>query len=464
MSKQNTSQSQFAIGSGRQRPPYVPKAIQCTQCGGALSLFSEQTQMITCDYCGSQLDASSEEYRVLDEKLEKRDLLFPVGMDVYHEDIKFKIIARMVFEGSYLDEDDDGKEILVTYDSTDYLLFHPRKKHLWLTECEDEFSISSSTHLLTRNNPFHTDEIIVDDETWKLKEKGTLELRYVDGALPWIAKVGDSVEFAEFSSQMFGNSRMYEVQQSKLEDGSAEIECAFSQTLSNAEIQLALRDNFASLKGISKHYTDVPRWLRKIAIFCSIFVCCLFVGSCWRGSAVPVDKFSFTAEELDVGTISRSFTITDVSKPVVIAVHADLDNAWMALDLAILEAPTPTENYDSYPTLISKEENLEPALQSKIVHVTDVELSYYSGYDGGESWSEGDLSQELWLVFPKPGEYRLMATGISEYGSTEYADQAKHSIYVVVHEGNELRQYGIAMFWLSFLIYCLVVNVEELQR
>ena len=78
-----------------------PKAIQCTQCGGALSLFSEQTQMITCDHCGSQLDASSEEYRVLDEKLEKRDLLFPIGMEVYHEDIKYKIIARMVFEGTF---------------------------------------------------------------------------------------------------------------------------------------------------------------------------------------------------------------------------------------------------------------------------------------------------------------------------------------------------------------------------
>ena len=34
---------------------------------------------------------------------------------------------------------------------------------------------------------------------------------------------------------------MYEVQQSKLKNGSSELECAFSQKLSNAEIQFALR-------------------------------------------------------------------------------------------------------------------------------------------------------------------------------------------------------------------------------
>ena len=116
-----------------------------------------------------------------------------------------------------------------------------------------------------------------------------MELRYVM-ALPWIAKVGDSVEYAEFSSKSFGTSRMYEVQQSKQEMEVQNWNVLFLK-LSNAEIQLALRDNFCTPQRSFKTLYRCSRWLRKMAIFCSILVCCLFVGSCWRGSAVPVENF-----------------------------------------------------------------------------------------------------------------------------------------------------------------------------
>ena len=43
----------------------------------------------------------------------------------------------------------------------------------------------------------------------------------------------------------------------------------------------------------------------------------------------------------------------------------------------------------TYEELVRKEEALGEGQQSQVLMVSDVGMSYYHGYEGGESWSEG---------------------------------------------------------------------------
>jgi hypothetical protein len=55
----------YGLNQGRPRPPYQPKNIQCKGCGAGLSVKDEHAELVVCDYCGSHLDVSAPEQKVL---------------------------------------------------------------------------------------------------------------------------------------------------------------------------------------------------------------------------------------------------------------------------------------------------------------------------------------------------------------------------------------------------------------
>ena len=57
-----------------------------------------------------------------------------------------------------------------------------------------------------------------------------------------------------------------------------------------------------------------------------------------------------------------------------------------------------------------KEQALDESQQSKVLMVSDVGISYYHGYEGGESWSEGSIKQVRDGCFPEgvTGPFRLL--------------------------------------------------------
>ena len=91
-----------------------------------------------------------------------------------------------------------------------------------------------------------------------------------------------------------------------------------------------------------------------------------------------IHQQTLSADQLTQEATTSAFQITD---PGLLRVEltAPLDNAWMALDVALIEG------------------------DDTVSYVTDADLSYYHGTEGGESWSEGSRSESLLLSGPKGG-------------------------------------------------------------
>jgi len=196
----------FRLNSGRKRPPYQPKNIKCGSCGAGLTVKAEQSRMVVCEYCSSRLDVSSSEQTVLGKGLENKPY-FPLELGdlFHHKATRFEVISRMAFI-----EDNDISEM-----TKEYLLYNPLRGTMWLGEYEGHYSISYPSHVMPATDPFDVSRGDVikthDGSQWVAEGKGTYELHYVDGALPWIAKVGDRIRYAEFADKS-GSGKRYEAQ------------------------------------------------------------------------------------------------------------------------------------------------------------------------------------------------------------------------------------------------------------
>ena len=187
--------NRFTVGQGRERPSYEPIAHKCPHCGGDLEVKDEQAQLVVCPYCGSHLEMSQTALTALGRR-DESSWQFPlaVGARFQHRGLRFEVIARMA-----LIEDGDASEC-----TRQYYLFNPRLGSMWLSEYDGHWSLSTGCHVMpTVLGPFagtRGDILTTHDGRERVcEETGEYQLAYVDGALPWIAKVGDVSQYAEFS-------------------------------------------------------------------------------------------------------------------------------------------------------------------------------------------------------------------------------------------------------------------------
>lgn len=85
----------------------------------------------------------------------------------------------------------------------------------------------------------------------------------------------------------------------------------------------------------------------------------------------------------EVTHISPSFTVTGIRAPLKIALSAPVYNSWAAADFCLVNEETKTERYGS------------------------VDVAYYQGVEGGESWTEGTSRPSIMICGVAPGRYHL---------------------------------------------------------
>jgi hypothetical protein len=257
----------------------IPQNIKCGSCGAGLTVKDEQSQMVVCEYCGSQLDVSATAQTVLGKGLANKPY-FPLelGDAFHHKATRFEVISRLAFI-----EDHDISEM-----TKEYLLYNPRRGSLWRGEYGGHYSISHSSHGRPTKVAFDVSRGDVikthDGNQWVAEGKGTYALHYVDGALPWITRVGDRLQYAEFAEKSGSGKRYIQLM----------------------VIALAA----AVLNGLLAFY-------------------------CYQSGTVVL-KQGFLPQEITNGAMSRSFIVRGKGKITKITVSAPLDNAWMSLEAAIV--------------------------------------------------------------------------------------------------------------------------------
>ncbi|MEM1182710.1 MAG: DUF4178 domain-containing protein, partial [Acidobacteriota bacterium] len=323
-----------------------------------------------------------------------------------------------------------------------YLLYNPRRGTLWLSEYDGHWDLSHTSRVMPGADPRPLkkgDKLTAyDGSTWLLGGKGTYRLTWVDGALPWEAKLNDTIDYAELVAAD-GSGETYEVEY----PSTGEMEIGRGQLLTVDQVRQATGKDLPSPSGPRenvKEITGAYRAMKKAAFLFLVANVFALIFASFFGRTV-LDQ-EFTADQLTGEVLSEPFTVKKAKSALKIRVRAPLDNAWMALDLGLVrDGDVPT-----------------------VVHITDQDISYYSGRDGGESWSEGSKSKSQYLMVAEPGTYRLLVRAVSGRGNEQSSTRSYVPLRVKVTAGVKRGIWFLLAAFASFIALIIVFAQHQTWR
>jgi len=392
----------------RLRPAYEPKRIACRECGGPLLLKDERTVQRVCDHCGSLLELTETEQKVLERRSSAASgVAYEIGLQerLAIDGVTYEVIARVC-----LIEDGDVED-----QTHQYYLYNPRHRPLWLSVYGGAWDLSWRTRVRLERDPFAEDSDYIgsyDGRWWERMEVGETEVWHIDGALPYTLRTGDRSSYSDLS--LDGDlGTAFEVVRT-----ADEIEYGEGRSVAVTDVARWLGRPIGGVGGSSSESVPVrksPRGALFMIAASAALVCVGLVTMECKSheSGRLAARFTADPQDLQANALTPSFPVTQEEDTLRLRVVAPLDNAWMYSQLAVVEADGDT-----------------------VIHVTDLELSYYHGVSGGESWSEGTNWADVFVQLEEPGEYRLLLGGTSGYGEQTSA-VAQHSVTVEVYTGAE---------------------------
>ncbi|MBL7806637.1 MAG: hypothetical protein JNN28_02420 [Saprospiraceae bacterium] len=105
----------------------------------------------------------------------------------------------------------------------------------------------------------------------------------------------------------------------------------------------------------------------------------------------------------EVSHVSPSFQYTGATGPIQIDLSAPVNNSWVAADFVLVNEETKAERYGT------------------------VEIAYYHGVEGGESWTEGSSHPSIKICGVTPGKYHL-AMQIAKQPGESMITSLKYSV------------------------------------
>lgn len=389
------------------------RSINCSQCSAPITLLGgHKVLSITCSYCGSELDAK-DEYKLIRKFDQRARPVTPIelGMTGKFKGVEFTVIA------------------LVQYRTTDnygwleFALYSPTHGYAWLEQVDNHFLFSRRTRDLpgTPPRPQIKSTFKVHGRTYSMFEHYTASIIYVEGELTFIARKGDRVRTSEAISPPF----IYSIERTAYEE-----EYVLGEYIDPQEVYAALNIG----EDVGKRYTVHPAQpyvpspfisgLSKSGLYFMPVVALILLVILWFGWGNTIlqtrfDTRMFHQDRPGSQPQSKVFQVKDAGKLLELKMHSPLNNAWAAYDIQVHKGAKP-------------------------VFSMAKQLSYYSGYDGGEYWSEGTRSASAYFKVPDTGEYKLVIK--AQGGSGRSRRPPPTHLRVTVNEGIVVSRYFFCLF------------------
>ena len=332
------------------------------------------TLSVTCGQCRSVLDTSTGEAGILSkvQAQYKIEPLVPLGSRGKFDGVTYEAIG---FEQRYTISDGE------TFYWQEYVLFHPYKGFRYLSEYNGHWNYIRPTEVLPAGL-FHKS---YEGKTYRPFQKAVARTGYVIGEFPWRVEIGEAVTMVDYVAPPGILSS---------ESNAVETTWSMGQYMSGADIWTAF-----GLKGEpppkptgvyanqpNPHAGKAAHSWKMFAIFAALLlaILCIFVAS-HKEEPVFNGAFKFDpTAQTDQSVVSPPFEITG-GHPTAIHIEsrANVTQNWLYLQIALVNKDT-NESFDFGET-----------------------LSYYSGVDGGESWSEGSLKSGTTVHRVPAGHYYI---------------------------------------------------------
>ncbi len=398
------------------------RRVPCGGCDATVAIHGREARSVVCPQCHRMIDVSRSEPTTLDLAVQigKPNVPFHMGQKATIRGVDFTVVGHIRF----VEKDFEG-----TYHSDEFLLFSKDVGYQWIVLENGHFSLTRE--LDDRPVGFEPrlaapkQRLRFADRTWKVFESGYTQVEWVDGELPWVAKIGDQNYYMDAISPPFLLSAEWT---------ETEMEWYEAEYVDKAEIAEAFGlapEALPAAYNVAPHQPFRRSAFRQQAIWVMGLFAILFgIATFWSigktgdpaGSmTIRPDQFKNEYVTVDTFTVRQKDALCEAN------FHASVSNSWQYFQVAVVN---------------SKDE---------VVVDFSAEMSYYSGVDHEGSWSEGSTSDTVYFKLAEPGDYRLLILGQAGTGETA-GDVERNGVAVSIsiREGLVLTRY-----YLIFAVFCI---------
>ncbi len=369
---------QVAPTETKELPRVAIAAMNCPQCAGAIALAApDQAERVACQHCGALLDVRDNALAFLVSlKPLVRPPQLPLGSEGLLDEVRWRVIGYMV--RSVVFEQ-------VRYPWEEYLLYAPERGFSWLTCSDGHWSLVTAV-AAGKVEVRGDGSAVCDGVTFKRFQSAEATVDELCGEFYWKVEVGERALTQDFVSP----PQSLSLEQSISGDGESrqarEVNASLGRYLFREEISDAFSATaLAAPVGVGPNQPyfgpQLTRWWLAFAVV-------LVLG--WltlQGSTRQLYEQRFTIDLASKESPKRiEFTDPlpfEPRKNVRISLQADVRNGWVGLDGDLFN------------------------VDSGLVAPFYVEAGYWSGVEGGESWSEGSRTQDVHLSAVPAGNYAM---------------------------------------------------------
>ncbi|PIE23016.1 MAG: hypothetical protein CSA62_09810 [Planctomycetota bacterium] len=396
--------------------------IDCPSCSELITYRSSDAASVDCQHCHARIDISAEQPTAFGALYlqDRPKTPIQIGAPFEFRGARYHVCG---FIRSYMT--DEG----VRYYNNEWLLHSPKHGYRILESYAGHWSFvkklsSGPSQALRVRQLKRKSRFRFGDQQYRVFETCHRSvIDWVEGELDWVAQVGDVSGYMDAISPPLMLSATWT---------ETEMEWYLGEYVCPEEIAKGLGKPLTSLprpKGIAPHQPIVesPRNRQMRMLTTAFAVLFLLVGFIQLSkSGTRIADFQVQPQEYAGEYLSPSFVVSKDAVTCSSEFQANSDNSWHYFDVALIN---------------DKDEALFDY---------SAEISYYHGYSGGESWSEGSRSDSQLFRIEKAGSYRLLLKG-------QYGDGPAQALHVQIYEDVGVARYFILialalslwfMFWL----------------
>jgi Domain of unknown function (DUF4178) len=364
--------------------------VSCPNCAGPLELRApDKTERVTCPNCNSLLDVNQGELHFL-KTLEKQwfQPVIPIGTVGEVPEGKMTVIGAMARSVTI-----EG----VQYFWSEYLLYHPQIGFRWLVNSDDHWNYVRAVppgEVLDEAKA-----AVYRNKRYKIFQDAQAKVEAVLGEFYWKVEAGEQVRGIDYVGAPYMLSKevstvyVTDPNTQKKRRATGEINWSLGTYVEVPQIEKAFGvSNLPRPSGVApnqpyKHWWVYKYWLLLIGILLVVGFLMVVVG----GSEKEVFKQTVTLAPLANadGTqvyFSDPFELAG-RRNIRIVGESPVQNTWVYLEGDLINDET------------------------GVVQSFPIDISYYSGVEGGESWSEGDRTDSAYTSAMPGGRYVLRLEG-----------------------------------------------------
>lgn len=358
-------------------------SLQCPNCAGPLELIvPDRSERVACPYCESLLDVdngSLKYLKTLKPPANAPEFVAPIGAEgTFPGGVKFKIIGAMVRSVTI-----DGNK----YFWHEYLLYNPMIGFRWLVHSDNHWNFVepiNAADVEQIGGISYGSTAKYNGTTFKIFQDAMAVVEFVKGEFYWRVEQGETVRAADYVAAPLMLSQ---------EISPGEINWSAGVYMTNEEVEEVF-----GISGLPRPWGIAPNqpftgqfyytWGALPLLL--LFVVAIFMIP-FTGISNTVLNQNITLPPLVNATtaqvaFSQPFDLK-ANRNVRITASAPVNNSWVDLDVDLINE------------------------QSQEVESIGIPIEFYSGVDGGESWSEGGQFQNLTISSLPAGKYTLRVEG-----------------------------------------------------